>query len=605
MLPRTWGIKQKLWLLAGGLFSVLVLAGCLSLILMLRINQSIEATFKNNGDSVAYMHDLTDAVKDLDQALRGPMDPRHPWRRQALDPFRRTIERCINGEFQCISEAGEQEAAQALQERWLHLKQDLQAPKALKGPQWKAFYQRTLAPDLASLQSIAWSISGMNLRNTRFVDHGHSLLASGVRGLVLLLVLGAGLGVVLVLALGRSLVEPVLELTRGVRSVEQGRLDLNVPVRQEDEMGQLALAFNAMAERLRQHDRGFRARLLRAQRITQMAINSFSDPVAVLNPAGLVEICNRSAEALFGLKAGQSLAGGPLAGLQSLVPPVLAGSPHEPEGYDEAMRVTVGGKEKYVLPRLLPVQDDRGRVLGVTLVLADVTTLRKMDNMKSGLLATISHELKNPLTSLRMGAGLLLEDSLGPRTPRQEAILTSLRDNSERLHGILDELLELGRLQSGDLLHLESRPAGQLLKESIQRAQGDAATRGISVEVEIAKKLPAVAVDPRRISHVFSNLFENAVKFSPPGSTIWTGAERDGRSVRFWMQDSGPGVSEEFRSRIFERFFRAPGQPASHGQGLGLAIAREVAELHGGSLKLEDSAVGARFVLTLPADDTV
>jgi signal transduction histidine kinase len=440
----------------------------------------------------------------------------------------------------------------------------------------------------------------MNLRNDRFRDHGHRLLEAEERLMVLFLALGAALGAALVFVFGRSLIQPLLELTRGVREVEQGRLDLQVPVRSTDEMGELAHAFNAMAERLKQNDRGFRARLLRAQRTTQLAINSFSDPVAVLGPSGQVELCNRSAEGLFGLKAGHDLIGSSLAGLQRLVPAVLEGQAHEPQGYSEALRVEVDGREKFILPRLLPVQDDRGRVVGVTLVLADVTGLRKLDEMKSGLLATVSHELKNPLTSLRMGAHLLTEEASGPLTPRQDAIVRSLRDNSERLHSILQDLLDLGRLDSGDLLHLELQPAELLLRGSLERVKADLTAKALTLDTEIHKDLPSVAVDPLRIGYVLSNLLDNAIKFSPRGSTLWVGARREGPGVRFWVQDSGPGIAPEYSNRVFERFFRAPGQAAGAGQGLGLAIAKELAELHGGSLQIEESPIGARFALYLP-----
>ena len=393
----------------------------------------------------------------------------------------------------------------------------------------------------------------------------------------------------------------MLELTKGVRAIEEGRLDLAVPVRSADEMGQLASAFNAMAGRLRQHDRGFRARLMRAQRTTQLAINSFGDPVAVLGLSGQVELCNRSAEA-FGLTTGRSLEGGPLEWLARLVPPVLQGTAHEPQGYHEAFQSTVNGRERFILPRLLPVQDDGGRVVGVTLVLSDVTALRRLDEMKSGLLATISHELKNPMTSLRMGTHLMLEEGTGPVNTRQRALLTTLRDNADRLHTILEELLDLGRMESGDLLHLESRPADQLLLEALERVRPELLRWGLNLDTEIIRNLPRVAVDARRLSHVFSNLFDNAIKYSPVGSTIWVGARRSEAVVRFWVHDSGPGIPEAYRSRVFERFFRVPGQDVGQGTGLGLAIAKEVAQLHGGELQLEESAHGAKFVLILPID---
>ena len=587
---------------AAGLLLVLGAAGGLSVLLLGRANQAIEATFKYNGDSVAYMHELTDALDGINRLLEPGDDPVS--RVERLGSLRATIQRCVAGEFQCVSENGEGHAAQALQASWGRYQAHLDALGRIGGAQGRRrYFVEVLGPDQKALRALAWEIAGMNLRNARFRDHGRMLLLAEERWTTALLLVGAALATALVAALGRWILVPLLELTKGVRAVERGRLDLAVPVRSGDEMGELAAAFNDMAERLREHDRGFRARLLRSQRTTQLAINSFSDPVAVLGNGGLVEICNRSAERLFGLKAGSSLEGSPLAGLRQHLAQVLAGRAYEPQGYGEALRVSVSGRDKYILPRMLPVENQAGLVVGVTLVLADVTGLRKMDEMKSGLLATVSHELKNPLTSLRMGTHLLLEDALGPRTPKQEALLLSLRDNSERLHSILEELLDLGRMESGDLLSLESRPADALIREALDRARKDLTDRGLALGTEIVPGLPSVAADPRRLSHVFSNLLDNAMKHSPPGGTVWVGASREGRaSVRFWVQDEGSGVPEAFRSRIFERFFRVPGQALGHGMGLGLAIAKEVAELHGGTLRLEDTVQGARFVLILPAD---
>jgi two-component system, NtrC family, sensor histidine kinase KinB len=294
-----------------------------------------------------------------------------------------------------------------------------------------------------------------------------------------------------------------------------------------------------------------------------------------------------------------------LAPLAEQVGPVLeSGLSHEPTGYAGAIPIRRQGKERYILPRLSPVIDARGAIVGVTLVLADVTGLRRLDEMKSGLLATVSHELKNPLTGLRMAAHLLAEDVDAGRTGRLAALAATLKDNAERMHGVLEGLLELGRLESGDLLRLELKSAGEVLQDMLAPLRPSLERQGHTIDLRVEENLPPVAVDAVRLRLVFSNLLDNAARHSPPRGTLTVGARAEEGGVRFWVQDQGPGVPQRYENHIFERFFRVPGQPQASGLGLGLTIAREITELHGGHLILEPGSVGARFSFMLPKAET-
>jgi len=597
-LPVPKGIRRRLWFGIGGQLAVLFLAVALAVWIGLRGNAAIEQTFKDNGDSLAFMHELTRAAGQLDAGVQaGLQDPRAA-DLGLLKGLQARVDQNLSGELANVTERGEREAALNLLAGWEAYSSALpQALDPAPGPaRRRALYRARMAPAYARMQELAWVIADLNLKNARFRNHGQNLLASEMRLMALLLIAGVAVAGAFLVRVGHSVVDPVLELTQGVRELSRGRLGGSVTAEGDDEVGQLGRAFNVMARRLSEYEQGFRAKLLRTRRTTQMAINSFSDAVAVLGMDHRVELSNRAAEHLFGLRPGQELEGGPLATLGAHLGPVLQeGVAYEPEGYSGALQLRLAGRDRDILPRLIPVKDGKGRIFGATLVLADVTARRKLDGMKRSLLATVSHELKNPLTGLRMAAHLLEEEFRAGRTGRQEALLATLKENAERLHDTLEGLLDLGRLESGDLLQLVQRPADAVLRELVDPMGPLVQGQGLALDMEVASPLPEVAADLTRLRHVFSNLLDNAARHSPPQGRISVGARLDGAGVRFWVQDDGPGIPKAYEARVFERFFRVPGQ------GLGLAIAREIVELHGGQLQLEASPKGARFSFVLPA----
>jgi signal transduction histidine kinase/HAMP domain-containing protein len=584
---RGISLRQRFWAGIGGLLLVLALSSSSALWIIGRTQRSAEQVFRDNYSSVTYMHVLSEAL----ERLHGGLKRGASWRSLAQDQA--LIDANVQAELRDITEVGEQASAEELNRAWQAYREASRRGQSLEGP-----YQQ--------MKAAAWTVSDLNLKTMarlRGRDHDRALAAQ--RSVALLLILGIALGVGMIATLGRSILRPIEGLTRSVREVEQGRLELELPVSSEDELGQLAAAFNAMAGRLRRYQRGFLAKILRTQRSTQMAVNSFRDAVAVLDAQGHVELCNDAAERLFGLQPGATLRPGPLERLAVLVPRViLDGQAYEPRDYAEAIQHFPEGREAFALPRLLPVLDDQGRAQGVTLVLSDVTQARRVDEMKSNLLATVSHELKTPLTSLRMANHLLLEPGTGPLNPRQEALLQTAHADGERLHAVVQDLLDQGRRASGrGWMQFRDLKAEKLVQEAALQHEAAFQARGLRLECQVAPELPSLEADPIRLEHVFSNLLANALRYAPAGSRVELGARAEGAGIRFWVQDEGPGVPEEARDRVFERYFRVSDEAQSGGAGLGLAIAREIVELHGGEIALERiEGPGTRFSFWLPLE---
>jgi signal transduction histidine kinase len=273
-----------------------------------------------------------------------------------------------------------------------------------------------------------------------------------------------------------------------------------------------------------------------------------------------------------------------------------------PKSLEEAMAVSTREGTRYLLPRANTVAGEAGAVVGVTIVLQDVTKLRRFDELKTDLVATVAHEFRTPLTSLRMAIHLCAEGTVGPLTPKQADLLFAARDDCERLQGIVDDLLDLSRIQAGRI-ELFKRPvsSGSLIERALDEHRADAREAQLEIGVGAPTIERTVLADPDRINLVLGNLLTNAIRHTPAGGRVEARAAPEREGVRFEVRDTGPGISAEYLPRLFERFFRIPGAPPG-GAGLGLYICKEIVEAHGGQIGVEsDPGHGAIFWFTLPS----
>lgn len=399
----------------------------------------------------------------------------------------------------------------------------------------------------------------------------------------------------------RSILRPIQLLTKATRELGEGDLSQPVPSTGRDELAQLAGAFNKMAAQLAEFRRNTSSEILRLHKTTETTLASFPDPIFVLSSDARIESQNPAGDELkSALQLGDRLP----EPLQAIATGVLqTGKNFLPHSYDEVVCHRIHGSEKYFLPRVLAMRDRENRIFGVAVVLYDVTRFRLLDGAKTNLVGTVSHELKSPLTSVRMALHILLEKTVGELTPEQEELVRAARDDSERLLRILNDLLDLARLdERGAELRKEKVAPAELLQKAIADHAENISVRGLKVACVIEPGLPEVLADRQRIGHVFDNLLSNAVKHSPPGGEIRLSANRiDGGAVQFSIADQGTGIPAEFQLRIFDRFFRVPGQE-HNGAGLGLSIAKEITQAHGGHIGVASQpGQGSTFFVQLKA----
>jgi NtrC-family two-component system sensor histidine kinase KinB len=611
-----FGLKQKLSFGFGGLLAILLIVGGLAIAVLVQYRGALNKFFYENWRSVEYGQAMVDSLERMDDIARAISG------QQGIVPAAQIQEAArIAGaanvsssdaplqqfETNCVAEDhnitldGEDKIAADVTRLW---KGQSLTGETLPGDSYRATFLRlldakvqgadrtaafaTIARLSPLLKAQAHGVMQLNLDNMKPIDGRAKRMAdNAIRMMVLLAGAGIALAIVFTYFVGRSILRPLATVTKSIREIEQGNLDLVVQVKSRDELRQLAEAFNSMAAKLREFRRTDRAKLVRTQRTTQLAVDSLPDAIAIISPDGNIELSNQTAHRLFRLDPGTPIEKASDPRLNQLVREVAAADqPLERRGYESAIEVyDQGGQLKYFLPNAVPIRDAEQHLLGVTLILADVTNLRRLDEMKSGLLSVVSHELKTPLTSIRMAVHLLLEEQVGQLTSKQSELLVAARDDSDRLERIIADLLDMGRLESGRVeLDLRSEPAERLVSDAMTPLETAFHDRGVALEVEIPGDVSPVLVDPARIDHVFSNLLGNALKFTKPGGRVRISAQNEDAMVRFLVEDSGVGIPAEYLPRIFERFFRVPRENQVPGAGLGLAIAKEIVEAHGGRI---------------------
>ena len=216
----------------------------------------------------------------------------------------------------------------------------------------------------------------------------------------------------------------------------------------------------------------------------------------------------------------------------------------------------------------------------------------------------VSHELKTPLTSMRMIMHLLAEEKVGPLTEKQRDLMTAARDDSDRLHKIVENLMDMGRIESGKAL-MEIRPtdSGELAAAAVDANRSSFAAKRIDLSLEASDHSPAVMADATRIGHVLQNLLNNALKYTAENGRVEVAIEEEASNgwVQFAVIDDGCGIPRQFVSRVFDKFFRVPGQAGDSGTGLGLAIVKDIVEAHGGRIWVESrEGRGTTFRFVLP-----
>ena len=604
-------LRTKLLLAQIPLGVVLIIISVLSVTLISKLGSHSQTILKDNYRSVLAAQRMKEAIERMDSAalfiIAGRPDKGLPQAAQNRPLFEAEL-KVQEGN---ITEPGEAEVTTRLRVLWTEYQRKFDHLVELKDPQAsRQFYFTELEPGFEKVKNTADEILALNqdamVRKSNDVQRAAERMNNITIGAVVAAVI---LGLFLSTLLTQRILRPLSQLSQATKSLGEGNFNARANLHGNDELAQLARDFNSMADRLSQYRNSSLGELLQAQLAMQAAIDSLPDPVVIFGVGGDVTNVNRTAETLLGFgaelstkNAQQNVDASVREILDRMRAHVLGGKgAYNPKGFEEAFRARTTDGERYFLPRAIPVYESRAGIVGATVILQDVTRLRRFNELKDDLVATVAHEFRTPLTSLRMAIHLCLEQLVGPLTEKQSDLLHAAREDCERLQAMVDDILDLSRIKAGEVeMHRRPTSVAALVHSAMEAHRAAAELQKVRLCASIADGDDQVMADPERLGLVFSNLISNAIRHTPSGGAIDVRVQPNNGLIRFEVADTGEGIPQEHQRHIFERYYRVPGSN-SKGAGLGLSIAKEMVEAHGGEIGVEsEPGRGSTFWFTVP-----
>lgn len=607
-------LRGKLLLAQLPLLAALIVLSALALWTVKSLGSSTQNIIRENYRSVVAAQRMKEAVERMDSGALFTLAAQRERGLALAAQNRQLFEAELSLEEHNLTEPGEAEAARKLRDLWEDYKQRFAAFSRAPDPAAaRALYFATLEPGGRSLKDAGDAILTMNqdamARKSQHTQRtgqkfGAAAAGAAIAALVLALITS--------MVLTARLLRPLSRLSQAVHRIGEGDLDARAQVEGTDELARLGADFNNMADHLKRYRKSSLGELLTAQHAAQSAIDSLPDPVVIFGTRGAPTSVNRAAESLLfedlGLHPAAALSHVPEAVREVLLRlqrHVLSGQgAWLPKDFGEAVSVKAPDGERYLLPRATPLLGEKGEVQGATIILQDVTRLRRFDELKNDLVATVAHEFRTPLTSLRMAVHLCLDGIVGPLTEKQSDLLHAAREDCERLQAIIDDLLDLARLQAG---RVEMRKVvlsvPNLIENAVSELRSVAEQREVTLTAEVSPLAPdKLFADPERLGLVFANLISNAIRHTPAAGSVTVRAREldGGTAIYFEVTDTGEGIPLKYQREIFQKFFRIPGT-AGGAAGLGLSIAKEIVEAHGGELGVQsEPGRGSTFYFKLP-----
>ncbi|MBI1319040.1 MAG: HAMP domain-containing protein [Candidatus Hydrogenedens sp.] len=604
-----FGIREKLSLCLASLLIIVVVLGIQNVLQLRALGRSIDAIMQENLERLVAVDSLKNGLERIDSGILAWLLGYEQEGIEAVEKGRRVFH---EGFAVCEQLAAGPAGSQRVEEIGAVFKEyDALIGRAIIAPprpgREDELYLEKLKPLFTQMHTLADSLQQLNqssmvARHDAAEQRARAARIQTLSALIIALVLAMAA----IYFSGRWLLLPILYLTEAAEAVRAGRLDVQVPVTSDDELGRLARTFNDMTQRLNRFDKTQKARLLKNQAATEKILDNLTDAIALAGIDGEVEMASRVAAEVFGLRPKATLAEAAYPWISELADRAeVSEEPVIGEGDTEVVQAFVDGEEHFYFPSAAAILDADDCVTGVLLFFRDITALRMQQELRQDAIATVSHQLKTPLTSILMALQMLAGGRFGDLTDKQRELLATASEESDRLLHMVLSLLDMSRLKSGRvMLECDAMPVSGMMQSFADGLHHDAEAYGVSIDNACPADLPPVWVDAARIEHVFRNLIANAIRHSPENGTVHLGAEAEVQWVRVEVSDEGPGVPEAEKDQIFEQFYRGNGSDTTSGAGLGLYIAKQIAEAHGGRIAVSDApGGGARFSVWLPRAD--
>ncbi|QMW01278.1 ATP-binding protein [Spirosoma foliorum] len=608
-------IKSKIGAALGFMFAVILAIGGLGVYYLNELSNDTQAILKDNYISLEYTSSMQKALAMLTELPKPDPD--------AITDFERNLKKQETN----LTEVGEQELTSNLKREFKRLRSGL--------------------VDSATLFRLRQNLFALDdINRQAIIRKNEQAKQTAKDALLWLSVVGTACFLILfsfVLNIPGYIANPLRELTQGLRQVTKRNFEERLHIDSSDEFGELARTFNSMAQKLDEYEHSNLASVLFEKRRIDTLIRIMSEGIVGMDENKRILFANPVACRLLGIDEANLLgqyapdiaASNDL--MRTLIQDIMVekSTTSEKNGYLkiydpglEGFGLEGSGKESYFNRRthfveVVPTGESQPQLAGYVMVLENITPYKELDLAKTNFIATISHELKTPLSSSKMSLKLLEDTRIGELNDEQKQLVGNVRADINRLLNLTGELLNMAQVESGQIqLNIQAVAPTDIVKYATNALRVQAENKRITLKLDVGAGLPPVSADPDKASWVLVNFLSNAIRHSREDSIIDVSAQLIDSTVEFRVRDYGPGIRPEHRDRVFDRYFKAhtmsdyqlngktggtssgealTGEPSSSGTGLGLAISSEFIQSMKGQIGLDKTVTnGAAFYFRLP-----
>ena len=471
------------------------------------------------------------------------------------------------------------------------------------------FYHEAILPLFLSVRDTCIRLREINQQNMfRVSDRAHTLAKRAIGSMAIIGSVAIAIGLGFSLILSNLLVKPVREIVEATQKIAEGNYDIQISAHSSDELGHLSEEFNSMTKKLKGFDDLNIEQIIAEKGKSEAIIRSIDDGIILVDAEFKITGMNPMARRILDVQADMSQNRHFLEVVKSeqlfnyIKQSMESGKPPSIGEKESVFSVERNETRRYYQFSITPVRGKKGVLIGVVLLLRDVTRLTELDRMKSEFVMTASHELRTPLTSIGMSIDLLLEGAIKKLNEKEQQLLFAAHEDLQRLKVLVNNLLDLSRIEAGKIEMEFSAVSVRLLFEKVNLIfKKQAEEKGISLSFHSPEEIPNVQADSDKIIWVLTNLISNALHYAPQGGHIYLSAESFLPYNQISVHDDGPGIPFEYQSKIFDKFVQIKSDKVLGGSGLGLAICKEIVRAHGGTIWVDSvPGKGSTFTFTLP-----
>ena len=472
---------------------------------------------------------------------------------------------------------------------------------------------KTTPSDSSLYISIRKDLEGIMLLNMEAIQRKSDLAKTtaesatrwiGLTGTICFLI-----SLILLMNLPSNIANPIKELTQSIKQIAEKKYEQRVHFEGHNEFGELARSFNTMATKLQEYNNSSLSRLIFEKKRVETLINNMYDAVIGLDESRRILFVNQKALSLIGMKEVQLIGfySQDIAIHNDLMRLLMSDLFSSIEGklQKKSIKIVADNKENYFDEEIIPISitptgELIEQTIGHFIVLKNITPFKELDFAKTNFIATISHELKTPISTIKASLNLLENKATGILNDEQKQLIGSIKEDSNRLLKITSELLNLSQVETGNIkISMQQSDPVAILNYALETVQVQADQKGLIFKVEKPEAIPNVKADSEKTVWVLVNLLTNAIRYSNENQEINVKIVPEKKFLFFYVKDYGLGIESKYTDKIFNRYFQVPGSSKA-GTGLGLSISKEFIDAQGGTIGVtSEFGKGSTFYFSL------